>query len=180
MFEPNEATLAVIFVIDAEDQQYYLESLDRMSSSVARLHEYNSKVIFDIFIHKIDRLNDDRNNEILEQTYTHIETRRSLEDDDIDYGIQVHATTAFSPDDRSLWEATSKVLQRCMKETRQLENLLNLMVNKALVDRAYLFDVRTKLYIAMDNINSSEQTMLDVCSGMIEMVDGIANYDENR
>ena len=32
----------------------------------------------------------------------------------------------------------------------------------------------------MDNINSSEQTMLDVCSGMIEMVDGIANYDENR
>ena len=33
-----------------------------------------------------------------------------------------------SPDDRSLWEATSKVLQRCMKETRQLENLLNLMV----------------------------------------------------
>ena len=44
---------------------------------------------------KIDRLNDDRNNEILEQTYTHIETRRSLEDDDIDYGIQVHATTAF-------------------------------------------------------------------------------------
>ena len=52
--------------------------------------------------------------------------------------------------------------------------------SKALVDRAYLFDVRTKLYIAMDNINSSEQTMLDVCSGMIEMVDGIANYDENR
>ena len=52
MFELNEATLAVIFVIDAEDQQYYLESLDRMSSSVARLHEYNSKVIFDIFIHK--------------------------------------------------------------------------------------------------------------------------------
>ena len=52
LFEPNEATLAVIFVIDAEDQQYYLESLDRMSSSVARLHEYNSKVIFDIFIHK--------------------------------------------------------------------------------------------------------------------------------
>ena len=109
----------MIFVIDAEDQQYYLESLERMSSSVARLHEYNPKVIFDIFIHKeschlksltflaqsgllinwhpnkIDRLNDDRNNEILEQTYTHIETRRSLEDDDIDYGIQVHATTAF-------------------------------------------------------------------------------------
>ena len=45
--------------------------------------------------YQIDRLNDDRNNEILEQTYTHIETRRSLEDDDIDYGIQVHATTAF-------------------------------------------------------------------------------------
>ena len=42
----------MIFVIDAEDQQYYLESLDRMSSSVARLHEYNPKVIFDIFIHK--------------------------------------------------------------------------------------------------------------------------------
>ena len=52
IFEPNKATLAVIFVIDAEDQQYYLESLDRMSSSVARLHEYNPKVIFDIFIHK--------------------------------------------------------------------------------------------------------------------------------
>ena len=42
----------MIFVIDAEDQQFYLESLDRMSSSVARLHEYNPKVIFDIFIHK--------------------------------------------------------------------------------------------------------------------------------
>ena len=59
-------------------------------------------------------------------------------------------------------------------------DLYDRIFSKALVDRAYLFDVRTKLYIAMDNINSSEQTMLDVCSGMIEMVDGIANYDENR
>ena len=47
--------------------------------------------------------------------------------------------------------------------------------SKGLVEKAYLFDVRTKLYIATDNIKTSEATMYEICSGMIEMVDGISN-----
>ena len=50
-------------------------------------------------------------------------------------------------------------------------------------DKAYIFDVRTKLYVATDSMQASEMTVLEICSGMIEMVDGIyrANqYDYNR
>ena len=53
--------------------------------------------------------------------------------------------------------------------------------SKGLVEKAYLFDVRTKLYIATDNIKPSDLTMYEICSGMIEMVDGISNvYEGNR
>lgn len=53
--------------------------------------------------------------------------------------------------------------------------------SKASVEKAYLFDVQTKLYIATDSVQPNELTMYEICSGMIEMVDGISNgYEGNR
>lgn len=46
--------------------------------------------------------------------------------------------------------------------------------------KAYLMDVRTKLFIATDS-SPAENTQLsiyEICSGMIEMVDGISNVYE--
>jgi hypothetical protein len=48
------------------------------------------------------------------------------------------------------------------------------------VAKAYLMDVRTKLFIATDS-SPAENTQLsiyEICSGMIEMVDGISNVYE--
>ena len=53
-------------------------------------------------------------------------------------------------------------------------------LSNANVAKAYLMDVRTKLFIATDS-SPAENTQLsiyEICSGMIEMVDGISNVYE--
>lgn len=54
------------------------------------------------------------------------------------------------------------------------------MFSKASVEKAYLFDVRTKLYIATDSVQPNELTMYEICKGMVEMVDGISNVYVER
>ena len=54
------------------------------------------------------------------------------------------------------------------------------LFSNANVAKAYLMDVRTKLFIATDS-SPAENTQLsiyEICSGMIEMVDGISNVYE--
>ena len=117
-------------------------------------------------------------------------------------GIQISTTSAM---DQTIFDAMSKVIQKRIPEQAQLEKWLNLMIkygsrifnrrrfirlllllliyfsfSNANVAKAYLMDVRTKLFIATDS-SPAENTQLsiyEICSGMIEMVDGISNVYE--
>lgn len=158
--------------------------MDSMIEAAKKLYSvYGNHLNFEVFLNKTDLLNDDQCAEVLENAYIAVEDLQSDERYS-DMQIPISPTTVF---DHSIFDSTSKTLQKLIIEQPQLEKLLNLIISNGSVhgcaDKAYIFDVRTRLYIATDSINNSELTMLDICSGMIEMVDGIyrANqYDYSR
>jgi Ras-related GTP-binding protein C/D len=170
---PN-ANLAVIYVIDAQDQNCYPDALHRMMNYASALNAYNKGLKFEIFLHKVENMNDDETHSVYE------ETSRDLNEYDetlAELNYSIHFTSSM---DETIFDATSKVIQKLIPEQAQLENLLNLMSNKASVEKAYLFDVRTKLYIATDSVQPNELTMYEICKGMVEMVDGISNVYVER
>jgi len=175
----SHSNLAVIYVIDAQDLHVFQHSVARMVEYAAALVKHNPKVkrSFEIFLHKTDNLQDEEQNSIADELSNVVDTYKA------EYGNKLddfnfsnwHFTSCM---DQTIFDATSKVIQKLIPEQAQLENLLNLMINKAMVEKAYLFDVRTKLYIATDSVYS-ELTMYEICSGMIEMANGIADRTAN-
>nr|AAS21348.1 ENSANGG00000019048-like protein [Oikopleura dioica] len=157
----NTAKLAVIYVIDSQDGQSYRNALTDLYKSAELLKNYNKNLTFDIFMHKSDGLNEEELNAIHDDTLSYIENIN-------DVGIQISTTSAM---DQTIFDAMSKVIQKRIPEQAQLEKWLNLMINNANVAKAYLMDVRTKLFIATDS-SPAENTQLsiyEICSGMIEM-----------
>ena len=66
--------------------------------------------------------------------------------------------------------------------SEKLKFVLKPFSRKASLAKAYLYDVRTKLYVAMDSMhhNGFYSVQMEICSGMIEMVYRINNYYELR
>ena len=53
--------------------------------------------------------------------------------------------------DHSALEALSKVVQKLVPQLPTLNNLLDIMISSCNIDKSYLVDVVTKLYIATDS-----------------------------
>eukprot|EP00970_Alexandrium_tamarense_P004525 scaffold759_cov290-Alexandrium_tamarense.AAC.61 len=65
--------------------------------------------------------------------------------------------------------AFSRVVQRLIPELPTLEHLLNVLVSTCSMEKAYLFDVASKLYISTDSSPVDMQSV-ELCSDMIDVV----------
>lgn len=93
-----------------------------------------------------------------------------------------HLTSVF---DTSIYEALSKVIQKLIPEQGMLERLLDLLcqVRRRLalrhplipreqqcsMDKAFLFDTSSKIYIATDSTPLDDQTYI-ICSDYIDLI----------
>ncbi|XP_067665342.1 ras-related GTP-binding protein C-like isoform X1 [Haliotis asinina] len=154
---------ALIFVIDAQDD--YMEALSRLHSTVSRAYKINPKIKFEVFIHKVDGLSDDHK----------IETQRDIHqrasDDLQDTGLEsvhlsFHLTSIY---DHSIFEAFSKVVQKLIPQLPVLENLLNILISNSGIEKAFLFDVVSKIYIATDS-SPVDMQCYELCCDMIDVV----------
>ncbi|XP_015904311.1 ras-related GTP-binding protein C [Parasteatoda tepidariorum] len=154
---------ALVFVIDAQDE--YMEALDRLKMTVARAQKVNPEIKFEVFIHKVDGLSDDHK----------IETQRDIHqrahDDLIDAGLDnvnlsFYLTSIY---DHSIFEAFSKVVQKLIPQLPALENLLNIFITNSAIEKAFLFDVISKIYIATDSTPVDMQSY-ELCCDMIDVV----------
>lgn len=154
---------ALVFVIDAQDE--YMEALDKLKMTVARAQKVNSEIKFEVFIHKVDGLTDDHK----------IETQRDIHqranDDLIDAGLEnvnlsFYLTSIY---DHSIFEAFSKVVQKLIPQLPALENLLNIFITNSAIEKAFLFDVISKIYIATDSTPVDMQSY-ELCCDMIDVV----------
>ncbi|KAF8768259.1 ras-related GTP-binding protein C-like [Argiope bruennichi] len=156
-------TGALVFVIDAQDE--YIEALDKLKMTVARAQKVNPEIKFEVFIHKVDGLTDDHK----------IETQRDIHqranDDLIDAGLEnvnlsFYLTSIY---DHSIFEAFSKVVQKLIPQLPALENLLNIFITNSAIEKAFLFDVISKIYIATDSTPVDMQSY-ELCCDMIDVV----------
>merc|ERR1719334_1291841 len=155
---------ALVFVIDAQDD--YLDALSKLNTTVTKAHSVNPKIKFEVFIHKVDGLSDD----------TKMETQRDIHqratDDLVETGLEQQVHLSFyltSIYDHSIFEAFSKVVQKLIPQLPTLENLLNIFVSNSQIEKAFLFDVISKIYVATD-ASPVDMQSYELCCDMIEVV----------
>lgn len=156
-------TGALIYVIDAQDE--YLEALTRLHQTIEAIQRHNTAINIEVFIHKVDGLSDDfkldTQRDIVQRTTDEL-ADMGLDGVHIDY----HLTSIY---DHSIFEAFSKVIQKLLPELGTLENLLNGLVSNCRIEKAFLFDVLSKIYVATDSSPVDVQSY-EICSDYIDVV----------
>jgi len=167
---------SLIFVIDAQDEDQYQDAISCLITTVQKGFSINKSIKFEVFIHKVDGFPDERKMEI----HHEIQQRTSelLIQDNNDAAmmqkiyLNYHLTSIY---DHSIFEALSKVVHKLIPQHRQLERLLDYLCNSCGLERAFLFDVASKIFIASDSINPLDPQLYELCCDKIDLVLDISN-----
>ncbi|KAL2356888.1 ras-related GTP-binding protein-like protein C [Cryomyces antarcticus] len=154
---------AIIWVIDAQDE--YLDAIDALNDTILTLQTRFPTINVEVFVHKVDGLSDDYKSD----TFRDIIQRVQDELSDAGYNnapVSFYQTSIF---DDSIFEAFSKVIQKLIPQLPTLETLLNNLCSKCQMEKAYLFDMQSKIYIATDT-SPTDISSYEICSGYIDMV----------
>jgi Ras-related GTP-binding protein C/D len=161
---------ALIFVLDAQDEPYD-NVLQSFTDTVTRAVRANPSIAIEVFVHKVDGelfLSDeakyDCRRDVMQQVSDELADAGFLSHDAVP--ISYHLTSIY---DHSVFEAFSRVVQRLIPELPTLEHLLNVLVSTCSMEKAYLFDVASKLYISTDSSPVDMQSV-ELCSDMIDVV----------
>jgi Ras-related GTP-binding protein C/D len=155
---------ALMWVIDAQDD--YFEAVARLNATILDLQRSYPSIFINVFVHKVDGLSDDYRLD----TYQDIINR--VQDELMDAGYE-HARVDFyqtSIYDHSIFDAFSKIIQRLIPELGTLQTLLSSLCKTCKMEKAYLFDVLSKIYIAVDETSPPEIADYEVCSDYIDVV----------
>lgn len=165
---------AIIWVVDAQDE--YFNAIQRLNDIIIYLcRRYNDPnnpsdpfqgmPHVEVFVHKVDGLSDDFRADVFR------DIQQRVLDDVADHGFELAPVAFYSTSiyDATIFEAFSKVIQRLVPQLPALENLLNGLCSKTGVEKAYLFDVCTKIYIASDT-SPSDISQYETCSDLIDVV----------
>uniref|UniRef100_A0A1I8BSY5 GTP-binding protein n=1 Tax=Meloidogyne hapla TaxID=6305 RepID=A0A1I8BSY5_MELHA len=170
-FDPNSIFSrcgALLFVIDA--QADYDDAVKKMVPAIIRSYSINKNIKFEVFVHKVDGLSDETKME------THRKIFQTVQDDLADQGmdhirINYHMTSIY---DHSIFEAFSKVIQKLIKQLSVLESLLDIFNQGSNVEKSFLFDVASKIYIATDS-SLVDMATYELCCDMIDVTIDISS-----
>lgn len=154
---------AMVWILDAQDE--YLESVARLTETILQLQQMYPDIKYSVFIHKVDSLGSD----FREDTVRDIIQR--ILDDLNDAGLE-NPPVSFYPTsvyDDSIYEALSKVLQLLNPQLATFEALLNTLAGSCKMQKLYLFDVSSKLYIASDT-SPVDMAGYTLCSDYIDTI----------
>lgn len=155
---------ALVFVIDAQDDETYDESIDYFIQMAKIAYEKNPSIGFDVLIHKVDGdayLSDDH------KTACQHEIKKKISDglEDMLIRPSFHLTSIY---DHTIFEAFSKIVQKLIPQLG-LESLLDGLIANCKMEKAFLFDVLSKIYVATDS-NPVDMQTYELCSDMIDVV----------
>jgi Ras-related GTP-binding protein C/D len=168
VFESSAPT-SLIFVVDAQDEPYD-HVLQSFTTAVMAATRVNPQVSIEVFINKVDGelfLSDESKYDCRRDVMTQVSDELSdagVAPDSLQ--IRYHLTSIY---DHSIYEALSRVVQRLIPQLPTLENLLNVLVSTCSMEKAYLFDVVSKLYISTDS-GPVDMQSVELCSDMIDVV----------
>ena len=154
---------AIVWVIDAQDD--HAEAISRLAATIVTAHRINPSIVFEVFVHKVDSLSDDQRIECQR------EVQNQLNDELVSARVtgakvSFHLTSIY---DHSVFEAFSKAVQQLIPQLPTLEQLLDVLVTSCRIDKAVLFDVVSKIYVATDSSPVDMQSY-ELCADMIDAV----------
>mmetsp|Transcript_5646 Transcript_5646/g.16789 ORF Transcript_5646/g.16789 Transcript_5646/m.16789 type:complete len:373 (-) Transcript_5646:263-1381(-) len=155
---------ALIFVIDVTSEDF-AEALSRLHETIVQAYNANPNVFIEVFIHKADALTEDQRRYCQSELQERVDDELRETNDKIINRISYRTTSIF---DHSVFEAFSLVVQRLIPELGALEGMLDLLINHCVMEKAFLFDVVSKLYIATDSTPYHPQDF-ELCSDLIEV-----------
>ena len=108
-----------------------------------------------------------------------IKLKKRIGEDDVDVREIEFFFTSIN--DSSIFEAFSRVLQRLIPCSPNICKLLNQFGSFCKVEKVYLFDLVTKLYIAHNDEKIWDPLKYDICSDMLDVFIDISYlYDKDR
>ena len=163
---------AVIFIIDCSD--IYESALPYLYQIVTSAHKINPRIRFEVFIHKTDVLRQEGDKLAIRRDIYYKVTRDLQESCLEAVKLHFHLTSIY---DYSIFEALSSVVQKLIPELPTLENMLNMLNQKCRIEKSYLFDLHSKIYIATDS-TPLDISMYGLVSDKIDTVLDLVNiYD---
>lgn len=162
----------LVYVIDAQNTPY-TPALDHFIRVVSVAYAINPDISCQVFIHKTDGLSDDQKvttqREIMSQVQVLLEPEGEAEQDHPGLS-QCHPSFLLtSIYDHTILEAFSKVVQTLIPQVGLISQLLDLLISSCRIEKAFLFDVNSKIYIATDSSPVDMQSY-ELCSAMIDVV----------
>ncbi|KAI1916439.1 GTP-binding protein gtr2 [Ophidiomyces ophidiicola] len=154
---------ALVWVIDAQDDYY--DAVARLNRTILMIQQYYPHINVEVFIHKVDGLSEEFRSDIFQDIVQHITDELS----DAGYEnapVHFYLTSIY---DYSVFEAFSKVIQKLIPQLSTLENLINILANNSGMEKAYLFDVLSKIYIASDS-RPVDMACYEMCSDYIDVI----------
>jgi Ras-related GTP-binding protein C/D len=154
---------ALIWVIDAQDE--YLDAIQRLNMTILNLQQSYPMINIEVFVHKVDGLSDDFRGDTFRDIIQRVQDE--LSDNGYEQApISFYQTSIY---DHSIFEAFSKVIQKLIPQLPTLEALLNNLCGACNIEKAYLFDIMSKIYIATDT-SPTDIATYEVCSDYIDVV----------
>uniref|UniRef100_A0A914DR18 Ras-related GTP-binding protein C n=1 Tax=Acrobeloides nanus TaxID=290746 RepID=A0A914DR18_9BILA len=137
----------------------------RISYHMTSIYDHSIFEAFSkVFVHKVDGLSEETKLDNYRKIF------QTVTDDLADHGmdeirISYHMTSIY---DHSIFEAFSKVIQKLVKQLSALEKLLDIFNQGSNVEKSFLFDVASKIFIATDS-SPVDMATYELCCDMIDV-----------
>jgi Ras-related GTP-binding protein C/D len=163
---------ALVYVIDIGTYESSDDVIPTLVEWLTRAYNANPKIHFAVLLHKFDaekQTSDFAKSDIIDELDKQVQNMfRSLKIESYDdMNIDYHLTSIY---DHTLFELFSQIVQTLFEEHTVLEDLLNVLVEKCDMDKAFLFDVASKIYIAENPPALVDSDKYELSADMIDVV----------
>lgn len=154
---------ALIWVIDAQDN--YLDAVEALNATLLALQGRYPNINVEVFIHKVDGMTEEYKMDV------HRDIMIRIQDELSDKGVEnvdivFHLTSIYS---HSIFEAFSSVIQRLIPRLGVIETMLSNLCRTCRLEKVYLFDLWSKIYIATDGA-PPDLASYEICSDYIDVI----------
>jgi len=155
----------LIYVIDSQETND--DTYENLKEVLINVLNKNPKISIEIFIHKADGTYFLKTNDMNKhRADVQKKIKEIFNELQVDINAGLYSTSIY---DHSLFEAFSKIFQKIIPQNSLLSSLLDNLSTSCRFEKAYLFDVFNKIYLAIDSSPMEEQ-FYEICSDMIDVV----------
>jgi len=158
---------SLIFVIDAQAQGEYEGPCARLRDFIKIALKINKNISYEVFIHKVDTdmfVSDEQKMDCLTEIQGMMKSM--LNESQLNVSLSFYLTSIY---DHTIYEALSKVIQKLLPQVSFISAMLDNLIANSKIEKAFLFDVISKIYIATDS-NPVDMKHYEICSELIDVL----------